>query len=471
MNSDPSLFLQNARAALSDSNLQSALANLKKGFQVKRANALDALCDAEGLRDAGAAIRGNALAQLPELLELFERNVAAAGGHVHWARDAREAREIIGALLKARNAKTVTKGKSMVTEEIELNPYLEAEGITPIETDLGEYIIQLRNEPPSHIVAPAFHLRKEDVEQSFRAAHTDLPAGRSLQEATALVGEARAILRQKFHTADAGITGANFLIAESGTVVIVTNEGNGDLTRLLPPAHIVVTGIEKVVPSAKDAALLLRLLTRSATGQDITSYVTFANGPRQAEDADGPKEFHVVLVDNGRSEILGGPAHDILKCIRCGACLNHCPVYGAVGGHAYGTVYPGPIGAALGPALDGIRDTHHLPSASSLCGRCEDVCPVKIPLTQIMRHWRNKAFEGSLNPVGLSWGLKIWGLLARRPRVYGFAAGLAARTINLLAGRRKNLRSLPLARGWFAFRDLSVPPRKSFQAQWRAGKR
>jgi L-lactate dehydrogenase complex protein LldF len=471
MNSDPSLFLQNAREALSDSNLQSALANLKKGFQVKRKNAFDTLYDAKGLRDAGATIRSNALAQLPELLELFEHNVVAAGGHVHWAQDAREAREIIGALLKTRNAKTVTKGKSMVTEEIELNPYLEAERITPIETDLGEYIIQLRNEPPSHIVAPAFHLQKEDVEQSFRAAHTDLQATRSLQDSNALVGEARAILRQKFLAADAGITGANFLIAESGTAVIVTNEGNGDLTRLLPPAHIVVTGIEKVVASAKDAALLLRLLTRSATGQNITSYVTFANGPRQAEDADGPKEFHVVLVDNGRSEILGGPAHDVLKCIRCGACLNHCPVYGAVGGHAYGTVYPGPIGAALDPALDGIRDTYHLPSASSFCGRCEDVCPVKIPLTQIMRHWRTKAFKSSLNPVGLRWSLKIWGLLARRPSVYGFAAGLTARTINLLAGGRKNLRFLPLARGWFASRDLSVPPGKSFQTQWRAGKR
>jgi L-lactate dehydrogenase complex protein LldF len=468
MNSNANAFPQDARAALDDAKLQLALANLKKGFQVKRADALHRLTDPDGLRDAGAAIRSNALAQLPELLERFERNLTMAGGHVHWARDAAEAREIITRILKERDAKTVTKGKSMVTEEIELNPFLEEQGITPIETDLGEYIIQLRKEPPSHIVAPAFHLRRQDVEESFRAAHGELEPSRVLDEGPALVAEARGILRQKFLAADAGITGANFLIAESGTAVIVTNEGNGDLTRLLPSTHIVVTGIEKIVPSANDAAVLLRLLTRAATGQDITSYVTFASGAKRNEDADGPNEFHVVLVDNGRSEIFGGPAHDVLKCIRCGACLNHCPVYGAIGGHAYGNVYPGPIGAALDPALDGIGNAHHLPNASSFCGRCEDVCPVKIPLTHIMRHWRNKAFEDGLNPAGLSWGLKIWGRLARSPRLYRVAAAFAARTIALLAGRKNTLGSAPIGRGWFKTRDLPVPPRKSFQTQWRA---
>ncbi len=471
MSSNANAFPQHARAALGDAKLQSALANLKKGFQVKRAHAFAKLSDPDAMREVGSAIRANALAELPKLLELFERKIVSAGGHVHWARDAGEAREIVGKILKERKVKTVTKGKSMVAEEIELNPYLEKEGITPVETDLGEYIIQLRNEPPSHIVAPAFHLRKEDVEQSFRAAHVELQPARSLQKATALIGEARAILRQKFLAADAGITGANFLIAESGTAVIVTNEGNGDLTRLLPHTHIVVTGIEKVIPSAKDASILLRLLTRSATGQDITSYVTFASGPRRRKDADGPKEFHVVLVDNGRSEILGGPAHDVLKCIRCGACLNHCPVYGAVGGHAYGAVYPGPIGAALDPALDGIRNTHHLPNASSFCGRCEDVCPVKIPLMKVMRHWRNKAYEDGLTSPGLGWGLKIWGRLARAPYLYRLAAALGTRAIALLAGHRKNLSSAPLGRGWFRFRDLPVPARKSFQAQWRARKK
>lgn len=471
MSSNANGFVQGARAALKDANLQEALANLKKGFQVKRARAFERLHDPEGLRDAGAAIRSNALARLPELLELFERNVISAGGHVHWARDAREARELIAALLKERKAKTVTKGKSMVAEEIELNPYLEAQGITPVETDLGEYIIQLRNEPPSHIVAPAFHLRKEDVEASFREAHVRLKPSRVLEERAALVAEARGIMRQKFLAADAGITGANFLVAESGTALIVTNEGNGDLTRLLPPIHVIVTGIEKVVPKLDDASVLLRLLTRSATGQDMTSYVTLASGPRRGDDADGPKEFHIVLVDNGRSDILGGPAHDVLKCIRCGACLNHCPVYGAVGGHAYGAVYSGPIGAALDPALEGIHNAHHLPNASSFCGHCEEVCPVKIPLTQIMRHWRNKAHEAGLTPLGLRWSLRVWGQLARAPRLYRIVAGLGARTMALTAWGRKTPSFLPVARSWFAFRDLPIPPRKSFQAQWRAGKK
>jgi L-lactate dehydrogenase complex protein LldF len=471
MNRHANLFSTGVERALQDENLQTALANLKEGFQVKRAHAFERVHDPDGLRDAGAAIRANALARLPDLLEQFEHNVNSAGGHVHWARDAREARELIASLLKERNAKTVTKGKSMVAEEIELNPYLEAQGIAPIETDLGEYIIQLRGEPPSHIVAPAFHLRKEDVEASFRQAHVALEPSRALQERAALVAEARGIMRQNFLNADAGITGANFLVAESGTALIVTNEGNGDLTRLLPPVHIVVTGIEKVVPSMEDASVLLRLLTRSATGQDITSYVTFASGPRREGDADGPEEFHVVLVDNGRSAIVGGPAHEALKCIRCGACLNHCPVYGAIGGHAYGAVYPGPIGAALDPALDGVFKRHDLPNASSFCGRCEDVCPVKIPLTQIMRHWRNAGFEQGLTQKGLRFGLKLWGRLARAPRAYRLAAWLSAKTMRFLGKNRGAVRTLPVARGWFRFRDLPLPAHKSFQAQWRARKR
>lgn len=464
-------FPDEARAALGDARLQSALANLKRGFQVKRARALERLHDAEGLREAGAAIRTNALARLPELLETFEKNVCASGGQVHWARDAREAQEIIGTILKNAGAKTVTKGKSMVAEEIGLNAYLEGEGIAPVETDLGEYIIQLRDEPPSHIVAPAFHLRKKDVETSFREAHAELAPERDLEERAALVAEARAVLRKKFVSADAGITGANFLIAETGTAVVVTNEGNGDLTRLLPPLHIVVTGIEKAVESLDDASILLRLLTRSATGQAITSYVTFASGPHRADDADGPRAFHVVLVDNGRSEILGGPAHEVLKCIRCGACLNHCPVYGVIGGHAYGAVYPGPIGAALDPALEGLKQAHHLPNASSFCGRCEEVCPVKIPLTRIMRHWRNQEFSVGLAPWSVVWRLKLWAWAARSPLRYRLASRLAAGIAGLIAGPSARLTSLPFLRGWFGFRDLPAPAKRSFQSEWRSGKR
>jgi L-lactate dehydrogenase complex protein LldF len=467
----PRPFPEAARSALNDAALQTALGNLKRGFQVKRAHALEALSDPETLREAASAIRANALADLPALLERFEANVIKSGGHVHWARDAAEARRIIGNILKECGAKTVTKGKSMVAEEIELNAYLENEGITPVETDLGEYIIQLRKEPPSHIVAPAFHLRKEDVETSFRAAHTELDPARNLEAREALVAEARAILRQKFETAEAGITGANFLAADTGTAVVVTNEGNGDLTRLLPPVHIVITGIEKVVPSLEEVALLLRILPRAATGQEITSYVTFSTGPKRAADTGAPGAFHVVLLDNGRSDILGGPAHDVLKCIRCGACLNHCPVYGAVGGHAYGFVYPGPIGAALDPALDGLKAARDLPHATSACGRCDEVCPVKVPLTRIMRHWRNETFAQGLVSPGLKRGLTLWARAARSPRLYalgqrGFSIG--ARWIAL---GRARLSNLPFMGGWFASRDLAAPAKRSFQSQWRSGKR
>ena len=464
-------FPQAARAALGDARLQGALANLKRGFQSKRAEAFAALSDPEGLRAAGAAIRAEALARLPDLLVQFEAKVTAAGGHVHWARDAREARVTVGNILKARGARMVTKGKSMVAEEIGLNAYLEAQGIAPVETDLGEYIIQLRKEPPSHIVAPAFHLRRSDVEQSFRKAHPALAPARKLESGAALVAEARAVLREKFLAAGAGITGANFLVAETGTAIIVTNEGNGDLTRLLPRVHIVVASIEKAVANLAGAAVLLRLLTRSATGQEITCYVTFASGPRREGDADGPEEFHVVLLDNGRSSLLASPAREVLKCIRCGACLNHCPVYGAVGGHAYGAVYPGPIGAAFNPGIEGIAGTHHLPSASSFCGRCEEVCPVKIPLTRIMRHWRGEAFARGISSPLFAFGLRLWARIARRPMLYAIFAALFARILRAAARTRGRLSSFPAFRGWFAFRDLAVPAKRSFQSQWRAGKR
>jgi L-lactate dehydrogenase complex protein LldF len=468
MSTGAQTFPEAARKALKNAPLQAALTNLKQGFQVKRAHAFEALLDPEGLREAGRAIRTHAMSRLAELLERFEAEVMLSGGRVHWARDPAEARSIIAGLLKARGAKTVTKGKSMVAEEIALNPHLESLGITPVETDLGEYIIQLRKEPPSHIVAPAFHLRKEDVARSFRAAHCDLDAMRPLEERSALVREARAVMRRHFHSADAGITGANFLVAETGSAIVVTNEGNGDLTRLLPRMHIVVAGIEKIVPSLADAAVLLRLLTRSATGQEITSYVTFASGPRREGDADGPEEFHVVLLDNGRSALLGSPIAEVLNCIRCGACLNHCPIYGAIGGHAYGTVYPGPIGAALNPAMLGLPAVKHLPSASSFCGRCEEVCPVKIPLTRIMRHWRKEGFARGLDARGFASGLKLWAFTARHPILYRGAMA-AGRSFLRMRARAGKIARLPFLSGWFATRDLAAPARRSFQQQW--GKR
>lgn len=466
MNLDSKAFPKNAHTALADGRLQTALGRLKTHFSLNRRVAIDAYDDFDALREAGRATREYAVTHLDGLLETFEAAVTARGGHVHWAVDAEEARARIADILAECGAKSVIKGKSMVTEEIALNPFLETLGIAPIETDLGEYIIQLRHEPPSHIIAPAFHLHKDQVEETFRAAHTDLDPARVLTERSALVSEARQVMRAQFERADAGITGANFLSAEDGAAIIVTNEGNGDLTHLLPRTHIVVTGIEKVVADMDDVAILTRLLTRSATGQPITSYVTAMSGPRGA-DHDGPENFHVVLVDNGRSKLLGTEAQDVLRCIRCSACMNHCPVYGAVGGHAYGATYPGPIGAALNPGLVGIAETAHHANASTFCGRCAEVCPVKIPLPKIMRYWRAREYALGLAPRTQTLGLGLWAFAARHPRFYRLGASMAAHVLKILGGRRGAVRGVALSNGWFAVRDFPAPQGRTFQALWR----
>jgi L-lactate dehydrogenase complex protein LldF len=469
MTQDPRAFPQSSRTALHDEKLRSALERLKTHFQQGRSDAIARFGgDWEALREQGRTIRDYSLTHLDTLLEQFERNVTARGGHVHWARDSKEAREVILGILKDAGAKTVTKGKSMVSEEIALNPFLEANGITPIETDLGEYIIQLRDEPPSHIIAPAFHLHKEQVAETFRAAHTSLPADRNLDERTSLVLEARAILRAAFERADAGITGANFLSAAEGAAVIITNEGNGDLTRLLPKTHIVVTGIEKVAADLNDVAALIRLLPRSAIGQDVTSYMTMMFGPRRAGESDGPESFHVVLVDNGRSRLIGTEAEEVLRCIRCAACINHCPIYGAVGGHAYGATYPGPIGAALNPGLMGVATAAHHANASTFCGRCAEVCPVKIPLPTIMRHWRAREHASGLAPKSFTVGLSLWSFFARRPALYRAATAFASRILRMIAGKRGHIRALPLPRGWFAVRDMPAPQGKTFHELWKS---
>ena len=373
-------FKQNARKALADAGLQKALAFSKPQFMARRTAAVANLPEFEQLRDIGREIKNHTLANLDFYLEQFAANVERAGGQVHWCSTADEAREAVLGICRAAGARTVTKGKSMISEELGINAHLEANGITPFETDLGEYIIQLRDETPSHIIAPAFHLNREDWEAQFRLSHTDLPADRVFGERRDILTEARLRLRAKFLAADVGITGANFLIAETGSSVIVTNEGNGDLTQTLPRVHIALASIEKCVPTLEDATSLLRLLARSATGQDFSVYTTFSTGARRPGDLDGPEEYHVVLVDNGRSAMLGTEFQDMLRCIRCAACMNHCPVYGAVGGHAYGWVYPGPMGSVLTPALIGVDQAGHLPNASTFCGKCESVCPVKIPL-------------------------------------------------------------------------------------------
>src|SRR5271163_5371519 len=342
-------FKENAHEALTDARLQGAL-GFSRNFVGRRAAAVARLPEFDALRDSARAIKDHTLAHLDLYLEAYERKVTEAGGHVHYARTAAEALEIILGLCKARDAKAVTKGKSMISEEIGLNAALEGAGIEAIETDLGEYIIQLRGEAPSHIIAPAIHVTRDDIEADFRKAHRDLPAGRDLSQPEQLLAEARGILREKFLSADIGVTGANFLIAETGTSIIVTNEGNGDLTQILPKVHVVVASIEKIVPTLEDTATLLRVLARSATGQDMSVYTTLSTGPRRPGDPDGPEEYHVVLIDNGRSAMVGSQFEAMLRCIRCGACMNHCPVFQAVGGHAYGWVYPGQIGAVLTPS-------------------------------------------------------------------------------------------------------------------------
>jgi L-lactate dehydrogenase complex protein LldF len=461
-------FKANAREALDDAPLQRALGHVRKNFIERRAAAAANVPEFEALRDAARDIKNHALAHLDLYLERYEQAVTASGGHVHWARTSEEANQIIIDICKRRGAKTVTKGKSMISEETGLNSALEAAGIAPVETDLGEYIIQLRGEHPSHIIAPAVHLNKDQVEADFRRVHTHLDPARNLSEPTTLLAEARAVLRQKFIEADVGITGANFLVAETGSSVIVTNEGNGDLTQTLPKVHIVLASLEKIVPTLEDVAQILRVLARSATGQEMSVYTTVSTGPRRAEDPDGPEEYHVVLLDNGRSAMLGGEFEEMLRCIRCGACMNHCPVYHAVGGHAYGWVYPGPMGSVLTPTLTGVDKAGHLPNASTFCGRCESVCPVRIPLPKLMRHWREREFERNLTPAAVRTGLKAWSYFATRPKLYQTLTRASTKALNLMGGTKGSFASLPLAGGWTAHRDLPAPQAgDTFQALWK----
>ncbi|MGB8842234.1 MAG: LutB/LldF family L-lactate oxidation iron-sulfur protein [Aliidongia sp.] len=464
-------FKANAHDALGNETLQRALGNMRAGFPAVRAAAIRRLPEFEALRDQGKAIKDHTLAHLDYYLEAYERRVQESGGQVHWARTPEEAREIILKICRSVDAKLVTKGKSMIAEEIALNEHLEANGIEPVETDLGEYIIQLRHEPPSHIIAPAIHLVKSQVEATFRAAHTDLPADRKLDEVGELTDEARAVLRRRFLAADVGITGANFLVAETGSSIIVTNEGNGDLTQILPKIHIVLASLEKIVPTLEDASTILRLLARSATGQEFSTYTTVSTGPRRPGDLDGPAQYHVVLLDNGRSAMLGTEFQDMLRCIRCSACINHCPVYATVGGHAYGWVYPGPMGSVLTPSLIGVEEAGHLPNASTFCGKCESVCPMKIPLPKMMRHWREREWDRGLNPPMFRSGLKFWAFFARRPALYRLGTGLAARLLRLWGGGKPVFATLPLAGGWTGTRDFPVPEGRTFQSLWAEQRR
>lgn len=471
MRSRPGGIKSNTKSALADPILREALAKLKTGFQAKRKLAAANLPEFDALRDQARDMKKAVLEDLDSYLDLFESKVTEQGGRVHWAETAQDARDLVLSICKQAGARLVAKGKSMISEEIMLNHWLEEHGLEVVETDLGEYIIQLRKEPPSHIIAPAIHLDRRQVAKAFREKHRQLDAERPLDEPRALLDEARSILRQKFLEADVGITGANFLIAETGSIVLVTNEGNGDLTQTLPRIHIVLASIEKVVPTLEAASLLTRLLARSATGQEMTSYTTVTTGPKREGDLDGPDEFHIILLDNGRTAMMGGPFEDMLRCIRCAACINHCPVYGAIGGHAYASFYCGPMGSVLTPALAGLEEWAEMPDASTFCGRCEQVCPMRIPLPRMMRAWRERAFERGITPAATRHGLGLWGFLARRPWLYRLAVDMAVPVLSLLAGRKGRFSSLPLASGWTASRDLPAPEGKSFLAQWAAFKK
>lgn len=467
MRIDSASFPQKAAAALEDEGLQKALDHIKHGFVEARRSAIEARPDFDALRDEARDIRMHTLDHLADYLKQFEERVHASGGQVHWARDGADAQKIVAKICADQGARQVAKSKSMVSEEIELTPHLERQGLKVTETDLGEYIIQLRQERPSHIIAPVIHLSKDQVADTFQEQHRQYGFTERQTDRAQLVAEARQVLRQRFLEADVGITGANFLIAETGSAVVVTNEGNADLGTSLPGTHIVVTGIEKVVPTLEDVQTLLRVLVRSATGQPTTSYVSYFTGTKRPDDLSGPESFHVVLVDNGRSELAGTEFHEMLACIRCGACLNHCPVYANVGGHAYGSVYPGPMGAVLTPALAGIEGAAHLPNASTFCGRCEEVCPVRIPLPKMLRHWRDREFDAALMPAPARWGLGVWRVLATRPTLYRLALRTAGWLMRLLADQGWVTR-LPLTgSGWTSGRDMKIPSGTTFQRRWK----
>ena len=464
-------FRRAARAALTDPALRGALGKARGGFVDKRREAAAALPEFDSIRDHARQVREHTFSHLDFYLERFEQRAREAGTEVHWARTAEEANTIIASICRQAGAVRVAKGKSMVAEEMGLNEALEAEGLEVVETDLGEYIIQLAGETPSHIIAPAVHKTREQITELFHEHHRELGFGERVTGREEIVAEARQVLRRTFLGADVGITGANFLVAETGSTVLVTNEGNGDLVSILPRVHIVTASIEKVIPTLEDLSAFLRLLARSATGQEITAYTTLFTGPRREDEPDGPEAFHVVLLDNGRSELLRGDFHDILRCIRCGACLNHCPVYGAIGGHAYGWVYPGPMGAVWTPLMVGLEEARDLPNACTLNGRCREICPVRIPLPDLLRRHRQLMFRRGLLPPSQHAGLRLWAWIARHPDLYGLLAGFAGRAGGWLGRRRGSLRHVPLAGGWTRARDLPAPRGRTFRQRWKAGER
>ena len=454
-------FEQRAHVGLQTPGLAAALGRAMDHRAVQRTQAF-AGTDEPAVRAAGEAIRAHTVANLDHYLERFAENAATRGTKVVFATTAAEAVEYVLRVLRDHGAELVVKGKSMVSEEIGLNPALGSAGVEVIETDLGEYIVQLASETPAHITTPAVHKTRGQVRDLFNRAH-----GADLSDDPAeLTRFARGVLREKFLAADVGITGVNFAVAETGSFTIVTNEGNARMCTSLPRVHIALMGMERIVPSFRELSLMLPLLTASAAGLGVTAYVTFVNGPRQPEEPDGPEEVHVVVLDNGRSAILGSEFHSVMHCIRCGACLNVCPVFRRVGGHAYGAVYCGPIGAVLAPLLDGFNAAGDLPHASSLCVACTEVCPVNIPLHECLLGLRREIAR-SRATRGERFAFAWWGRLWGNARTYRWSARLA-RIGQLPLVRRRRIRRapFPLSR-WTSARDMPALARGSFRERWK----
>ena len=459
-------FRRRASAAIADPETKKRMASL--GFAQRRADRVAEFgADAfEAQRDAAEAIRNRSIGDLATWIEQFEVEAVRRGATVLFANDAKEVGDLVVEICRRHDLKKAIKSKSMLSEEADLNRVLAAAGVQPVETDLGEYICQLAEDPPSHIIAPAMHKSQDEIADLF-VRHHGTPR---LDRPEALTREAREKLREHFLSADLGISGGNFLIAETGSVALVTNEGNGRLVTTLPRVHVAITGIEKVVPTLEDLSTLMRLLPRSATGQNISNYFSVLTGTRDAGSSEGPEHLYFILVDNGRANLVGSELQDMLRCIRCGACMNHCPVYKTVGGHSYGWVYPGPMGSVLTPAFMGLSAALDLPHAATLCGACEVVCPVKIPLPALLRSLRERQVEAKLRPRAEMLALKLWSAAARLPRLYAFLARWGARALRLLGGPGGMVTRLPFASGWTSGRYFPAPqPGGTFRDRYVRG--
>lgn len=459
-------FKARAGQKLADQRLQENLKKLSTKFVSARADAMTEI-DFPATRAALKARRNRALDQLDVWLEAFEREATRRGTIVLFAETTADAARLVADIARRHDVKKVIKTKSMVSEEMRLNAVLAEMGVQSIETDLGEYILQINdNEPPSHIIAPVVHKDKDEIADLFARTHHR----ERLSEVPDMTREAREVLRPHFLSADMGVTGGNFVIAETGSVALVTNEGNEGMCTVMPRVHVAVTGIEKVLPTLEDLATAMRLLPRSATGQKTSNYFSLLTGPRQPGDEDGPEHMYVVLVDGGRTGLIGGEFQEMLRCIRCGACMNHCPVYQKVGGHAYGWVYPGPMGSVLTPSYTGIDQSLDLPQAATLCGECDSVCPVGIPLSHLLRTLREKQVERNLRPWRERAALAAWGFVARHPTLYALTTKLAVRILERLGGSGGMLRRLPMMGGWMDTRDLPVPTGRTFRELYAASR-